>query len=200
VTDPRDSIPVNPDPSPGSTTRLIVRVRQGEAGAKDELYSRFLPRLRQWAHGRLPGYARDLADTDDLVQVSLLSALNHLETFEPRREGAFLAYLRRILMNRIRDEIRRATRRGVTEEVPEHLEGREASPLEEVLGRDLLESYEKALARLTESQQEAVLLRVEFGYTYAEIAEATGAPSEAAARMLVVRGLARLAEELDATR
>jgi RNA polymerase sigma-70 factor (ECF subfamily) len=200
VTDPPDSLPLDPVASPGSTTRLLDRCRRGEGSAREELYRRFLPRLRQWAHGRLPGYARDLADTDDLVQVSLLSALNHLETFEPRREGAFLAYLRRILMNRIRDEIRRVTRRGTTEALPERLEGRLASPLEEVLGRDLLESYEKALARLTEGQQEAVLLRVEFGYTYAEIAEATGAPSEAAARMLVVRGLARLAEELDATR
>jgi DNA-directed RNA polymerase specialized sigma24 family protein len=34
-------------------------------------------------------------------------AFDHVEGFEPRFEGAFFAYLRRILMNRIRDEIRR---------------------------------------------------------------------------------------------
>lgn len=80
-----------------STVSLLARFRAGDEIARDRLLARYLPILRRWAHGRLPSYARQLADTDDLVQVSLLRAFNHMGSFEPRREGAFLLYLRRIL-------------------------------------------------------------------------------------------------------
>jgi RNA polymerase sigma-70 factor (ECF subfamily) len=135
-------------------------------------------------------------DTDDLVQVSLLRALEHVEGFEVRREGAFLAYLRRILLNAVRDEIRRASRRP-----SEDLEGLDLadpapSPLERQIGRDMLETYEDALTRLTEGQREAVIMRLEFGYSYPQIAEAMGRDANAA-RMLVARALVKLAEEMD---
>jgi RNA polymerase sigma-70 factor (ECF subfamily) len=42
------------------------------------------------------------------------------------------------------------------------------------------------------------MLRVEMGFTYPEIAQAIGAPSANAARMTVVRALARLAEAMNA--
>jgi RNA polymerase sigma-70 factor (ECF subfamily) len=54
--------------------------------------------------GEVPAAARDLTDTQDLVQETLLSTFRHLQTFEIRGEGAFLAYLRRAILNRIRNE------------------------------------------------------------------------------------------------
>jgi RNA polymerase sigma-70 factor (ECF subfamily) len=75
-----------------STAGLLERVRGGDAGARERLLSRYVPALRRWAHGRLPPRARELADTDDLVQVTLIRALDHLGDFEPRRPGAFLAW------------------------------------------------------------------------------------------------------------
>ena len=39
-----------------------------------DLMQRFLPRLRRWASGRLPGPIRDMADTSDLVQDVLLQS------------------------------------------------------------------------------------------------------------------------------
>ena len=53
------------------------------------------------------------------------------------------------------------------------------------------------LSRLTEEEREAVVTRVEFGLTYAEVAEALGKPSPDAARMAVVRALVKLAREMD---
>jgi len=50
---------------------------------------------------------------------------------------------------------------------------------------------------LNEEQQQAVLLRVEFGYTYAQIAEALAKPSADAARMTVARAFANLARVID---
>jgi RNA polymerase sigma-70 factor (ECF subfamily) len=67
----------------------------------------------------------------------------------------------------------------------------------DAVGAETMIAYEAALATLSERQQEAVILRVEFGYSYAEIAEATESVSPNAARMMITRSLARLAEVMD---
>ncbi len=180
-----------------STVVLLDRLRAGDESAREHLLARYLPILRRWAHGRLPARARDLSDTDDLVQVTLIRALSHLDRFEVRREGAFLAYLRTVLLNALRDELRRASRspdHGVPlESVADLL----PSPVEAAVGRETLEMYEEALSKLGEDQREAVILRVEFGYTYGEIADAMGKPSTNAARMVVVRALEKVVEGMN---
>ncbi len=183
-----------------STTKLLALVRKGNTLAREQLAQRYLHTLRRWAHGRLPARARDLSDTDDLVQLTLIHALNRVDTFEPRREGAFLAYLRRALLNQIRDQIRRVDRRPGRESVSETLAAHDPSPLEEAIGWETLERYEGALAQLTEEQQEAIICRVELGLKYQEIAEALAIPSENAARMAVARALVRLAEKMEAAK
>ena len=184
-------------PDQESTAALLELAREGDDQARDRLLSRFLPILQRWAHGRLPGYARDLLETDDLVQMTLLRALDRLKDFEPRREGAFLAYLRRILINQLRDEIRRVSRRPVKESISKAPPDGRSSPLEELVGRETLEKYEKALDRLPRPQQEAVILRVEFGFTHQEIADAVGSPSANAARMMVARSMVQLVEVMN---
>ena len=152
---------------------------------------RYIPLLQHWARGRLPGTARSLAETDDLVQVTLIRALRRVESFEPRREGAFLAYLRKILLNTIREEIRR-TSRHVHETLPEE------APQEEPEDADVrtLDLYETGLERLNERQREAAILRLEFGYSYPQIADAIECPSPDAARMIVNRALVQLASSM----
>jgi len=68
------------------------------------------------------------------------------------------------------------------------------SVVERVIGREAMEAYEAALATLPDEQREAVVMRIEFGYTYPEIAEALGKPSANAARMAVSRALLQVAE------
>lgn len=186
--------------NPESTAALLQRIRGGDESARDRLLERYLPVLRRWAHGRLPARARGFADTDDLVQITLVRVLKQLERFEPRHEGAFLAYLRRILVNAMRNEIARAATRGQQEEVGEAMADPGPSPLESVLGRDLLDRYEAAFDRLGEEQQEAVFMRVEMGLTYEQIAEATGKNSANSARMMVARAIARIAETMEEPR
>lgn len=78
-----------------STDTLLARVRAGESGAREVLFARYLPLLQRWARGRLPHHARDLLDTSDLVQMTLMRTLNKVDGFESRHEGAFLGYLRK---------------------------------------------------------------------------------------------------------
>ena len=179
-----------------STLALLDRVRAGDGAARERLIARFLPVLRAWAHGRLPSNARGLADTDDVVQVTLVRALNHLERFEYRHEGALLAYLRHGVLNAIRQEIRRARRRPSGEAIDESIADRGASVVEQAVGHETLERYETALMDLTPDQREAAMLRLEFGLSFPEIAEAMGRTSANAARMLVVRALVHLAKRM----
>lgn len=188
--------PVN-DPRPDSTAALLQRVQEGDELARERLLGRYVPILRRWAHGRLPARSRGLADTDDLVQITLLRVLKQLHRFESRHEGAFLAYLRRILLNAMRDEIARARTRGDQQPVPETLPDPGRSPLEAALGRDLLERYDAAFARLGEEQQEAVFMRIEMGFSYEQVAEALGKSSANTARMVVARAIARLAATME---
>ena len=162
--------------------------------ARDALIARYLPRLQRWAHGRLPVFGRDLSETDDLVQITLLRALSHIEGFENRRPGAFLAYLRTILMNTVRDEIRRTRRspRDVETSVSDF--AGHTSVVEDLVGQEALERYEAALAALPEDKRTAVVMRVEFNMSYQEIADELETPSANATRMMVVRALTELAE------
>lgn len=181
-----------------STAYLLERVRDGDEAARERLFARFLPVLQSWAHRRLPARARDLSDTDDLVQVTLARALRRIAVFEARREGAFLAYLRTILLNLVREEIRRSARRGNHDELSDDLDDGSASAIEQYLGRERMERYERALGEMPDAMREAVLLRIEFGYSWERIAEALGKPSANAARMAVVRAIEDLARRIDA--
>lgn len=187
----------SPEPPISATAVLLARARVGNVEAREQLFQRFLPVLRRWAHRRLPLNARDLNETADLVQITLLRALNRIDHFEAKGEGAFLAYLRQILLNVVREEVRRSARRGPHESLHETLTASHTSAIESVIGAEQVERYHRALETLTEEQRQAVLLRLEFGYTYDQIAEALEKPSADAARMTVVRALAELSRTID---
>src|SRR4051794_17753753 len=102
-----------------TTYQLLVGARGGDSIATEELFQRCLPPLRRWARGRLPQYARDLDDTHDVVQEAVLNTFRHLDSFDARHEGALQAYLRQAVANRIKDEIRRVTRRPLPAELAE---------------------------------------------------------------------------------
>ena len=180
-----------------SSVELLARARTGDDRALEELLARHVPALRRWARGRLPRWARDLSDTEDLVQDTLFKTLKHLGTFRPEREGALQAYLRQAVMNRIRDEIRRVRTRPVREELAEDVTAALTSPLDEAIGAEAIARYEAALAALREEEREAIIARVEFEQSYEKIAALLGKPSPDAARMAVQRALVRLAVEMN---
>lgn len=179
-----------------TTFELLDLARAGDEAARDRLFNRFLPVLQRWAHQQLPRAARDLTETDDLVQMTLLRSLRHIDRFESRGEGAFLGYLRHLLLNAARDEARRSSRRGAHDGLDDSVPDPGRSVVEEVLGRETMARYERGLARLSEEQREAVILRLEMDYSHAEIAAALGRPSADAARMLVARALVTLSEAM----
>jgi RNA polymerase sigma-70 factor, ECF subfamily len=181
---------------PESTFHLIERARAGDQEAMERLFARHLKPLQRWTRSRLPKWARDLADTDDLVQDTLVQTFKRIENFEPRRVGALQAYLRQAVLNRIRNELRRKGRQPHATD----LDGLEVesveSPLEQAIGQEAVERYEAALQRLKAEEREAIIARVEMGYSFEELAEALGKPTPDAARKAAHRALIRLAEEM----
>jgi RNA polymerase sigma factor (sigma-70 family) len=179
-----------------STQTLLFQYREGDARARDTLLERYLPVLQRWARGRLPARGRDLAETDDLVQMTFMRVLGRLESFDAQHPGAFLAYLRRILLNAVRDELSDAKSSPDKLELDEGLHSDGRSPVEMAVEADTLKRYENALACLPDLQQAAVILRVEFGMSFPEIATELGCASANAARMMVTRALTQLAERM----
>ena len=177
-----------------STATLLSLVCQGDDHARERLCRLYLPILRRWAHGRLPCHARSMAETDDLVQLTFIQALDHISSFTPVREGAFLAYLRRILLNALRDELRKVSRTPHLDPLESSTPDPGVSPVDHVVGAETMQAYETGLEQLSEPQREAVILRVEFGYSYPEIAAALELNSEDSARMTVTRAISKLAQ------
>jgi RNA polymerase sigma-70 factor (ECF subfamily) len=175
------------------TAILLQRIRNGDERAREELARAYLPVAKRLAHGRLPASARGLSETDDIASRSVTQAVSQAVRFEMRHEAAFLVYLRRIVINEIRSEIRRAKARPSGGELDTDLAWSGPSPLDNVIGRELMNRYERALDQLTALQREAVVLRLEFRLGFREIATKMGLDSPDAARMLVSRALVRLA-------
>lgn len=185
-----------PAASVETTVSLLARVREGDAGALERLFTRHLKPLQRFARGRLPGWARDLSDTDDLVQDALLQTFKRMEGFEPRHPGALQAYLRQAVLNRLRDELRRKARAPGRVDIDDAEHELRGSPLEEAVGRETLAAYEQGLSRLKPEEREAVVGRLEMGFTYEELALALEKPTADAARKAAQRALVRLAEEM----
>lgn len=191
------------DRHPGSTPpggppsdELLVRARAGDDFALDELFARYVPRLHRWAHRRVPTWARSAADTADYVQDTVLHTLRHLDAFRPQRQGALLGYLRRSLVNRMRDQFRHAARHPSPDEIDDRVADGARSPLELAIGAEDRERYEAGLKRLRRQDRQAILASIELGYSYEQIALVLNKPSAEAARLAVRRALVKLGEEM----
>lgn len=180
-----------------ATVDLVQRARSGDSRAVQVLFGRYETRLRRWAHGRLPAQSRGALDTQDLVQDTLVRVFQRLPHFEPRHGGAFRDYVWTTLWNCVRDLARKHQRSGPIDGAEmDELPTIEPSPLEQAIGGELLARYEAAMERLEPEEREAIVMRIELGLCHAEVAQALGKPSAAAAHMFVSRAMVRLAKEM----
>lgn len=179
-----------------STTQLLARSRAGDGAALETLFARHAGPLRRWARGRMPQWARDIADTEDLVQDTLLQTFKHIGGFEPQTEQALQGYLRQAFMNRVRDELRRHARRPTPTVLDDDLPTQGASPAEDAMAIETMERYEEALQRLPVADRDTIIGRVEMGLSYEELAVFLAKPTKDAARKSAQRALVRLAKEM----
>jgi RNA polymerase sigma factor (sigma-70 family) len=182
-----------------TSVELLARAQEGDELALNELFARYMPRLQRWAHGRLPASARGGLDTQDMVQDAMARMVPRIASFEPLHDGGFYGYLRTTVQHRIQDQINWAKRRP-TDALASDRPADDPSPIEEAIGSETLERYEAALERLSKIDREAIVLRIELGLPYPEIAQALGKPSVAATHVAVSRALVKLAKEMSRAR
>ena len=118
------------------------------------------------------GLARNVADADDLCQITIERALRSRGQWQPGTRIDSWTY--RIMRNIWIDEARATTRRRQTFVDPDA--GGEVGTSGGQEARVELTHVDRALARLPVDQREAVLLVMVEGYSYKEAAAIVGCP------------------------
>ena len=175
---------------------LLRQAQAGDSQALSRLFGRYMPPLLRFAHRRVPPWARSAMDTGDLVQETILHAFRRIKFFEPRQNGALLGYLRRALLNRIRDQFRKAGRRPPPVELDDSAVDTGQSPLEYAITEEDRARYTEGLSKLRPADREAIVGRLELGYSYEQLALVLRKPSPEAARLAVRRALVKLGEQM----
>ncbi|HQR06345.1 MAG TPA: sigma-70 family RNA polymerase sigma factor [Gemmatales bacterium] len=85
---------------------LLHQARQGDALAREELFTLSRPYLSQVAEHEIASWLRPKHDASDLVQVSLLEAHQAFQTFQGEEFPQWLTFLRRILERNATDAVR----------------------------------------------------------------------------------------------
>jgi RNA polymerase sigma factor (sigma-70 family) len=176
---------------------LLRRVHGGDREAAERLFARYWPQLHRWAHRRMPRWARSGLDTADVVQDAVLQGFRHVASFEPQHDGAMLRYLRRTLLNRIRDQFRYAARHPPPLPLEDCHSDTAASPFESTADEETRTRYQRALTRLRPADRTAIVARVDLGYSYEQLALVLHKPTAEAARLAARRALLRLAREMN---
>jgi RNA polymerase sigma-70 factor (ECF subfamily) len=173
----------------------------------DPHLERYRSYLLLLARMQLDGRPRAKIDASDIVQQTLLEAHAHRKQFAGDESG-FRAWLRRALVNNLRDALRaiRRGKRDVAREqslevvveassarLGEWLAVDNSSPSQKAASNEDLLRLADALEQLPKPQREAIVFHHLQRWTLAEVAETLGR-SEAAVAGLLHRGLRRLRE------
>lgn len=176
--------------------RLLGRIRAGDSRAVDDLLARILPRLRRWAHGRLPRASRGMLDTGDIVQAVAAKAAQRFAALDVSASDDLTFYLRTAVRNEIASQWRKADRTPMATTLGDSLPADVMSPVELLLGAERIQRYERALEALAPKARTAIISYYELGYSPAELACLLGLPSEGAARVAVHRAVKQLTAQV----
>jgi RNA polymerase sigma-70 factor (ECF subfamily) len=143
---------------------LIERAREGDAEAFGALVECYLPRALRLAMRLL--HQRE--DAEDLVQDAFLSALRHIDSFDPHRP--FWPWLSRIIVNRGIDLSAARSIRASSELTPDLADSGE-SPSAGAERDDIFARVRRAMSALPPRRRMVVELFELEGLSIAEIAE-----------------------------
>jgi RNA polymerase sigma-70 factor (ECF subfamily) len=150
---------------------LLARAASGDEGAWRELVSLYGRRVFALCRSRLRD--RDLAE--EVTQSVFVTVAIKLKEGAYAESGRFEAWLFRIAVNRVRDQVRSAGRRLASGD--SEMAGSAVAPAASVgLASDELEALQSAMARLPEVDRQVVELRHQGGMPFAAIAELLDEP------------------------
>lgn len=162
-------VPDDPD------VRLMLRYRDGDAGAFDALYARHKDGLYRY----LLGLTLDSHTAEDLFQEAWSKLIAARRRYRPT--ARFSTYLYRIAHNGFVDHYRRRRSRGLEQDADgAGLTATAGNPAAETERAQARAHLRRLLGELPAEQRDAFLLREEGGLGLAEIAEVTGVGTETA--------------------
>ena len=137
---------------------MTASTRASDRAEWNALIGCYLPQLKRFATRRLPAQLHGTITPDDLVQEVVLSGLRQLPRLELPHEQAFLSYLLTAIRHRIVDEIRRTRRHPALVLVSNWNVDPSVSPLQQLITRENLRRYAKALASLADRDRQLIVL------------------------------------------
>jgi RNA polymerase sigma-70 factor (subfamily 1) len=182
------------------TQRLIVRARDGDVSALDQLCSVYAERVRRIVRLRMGAELRSKLESMDIVQDTLMSALRDLDSFNYSNEGDFLRWLSGIAENHIRGNLDQlhAAKRDIRKEVP--LERQSAGTCSQARGdlrpvayttpslilmrKEDMDKLERAMDQLKPEYRQIIMLARIEGLQHKDIASHMGKSPEAVGMML----------------
>jgi RNA polymerase sigma-70 factor (ECF subfamily) len=166
----------------------MLRFKGGDRGAFETLFRRYTPRLVSFLARMVPEHAR----AEELAQEVFVRIYKARDRYEPK--ARFSTWLFGIASNLALNELARAHRRREhpwDEPAMVAVPDSEPPADESLAAQRTAEQLDRALARIPERQRAALLLRVDEGLSYVEIAEALGV-SKANVKSLIHRARERL--------
>jgi RNA polymerase sigma-70 factor (ECF subfamily) len=155
-----------------TTRELLRQAREGDAAARDQLFTRHRGYLRRFVELRVDARLRARVDPSDVVQEAQLEALRRLPSYLVRPPLPFRLWLRQIAHDHLRKAHRRhvgAARRTVQREtaLPDHsslllarrLIDRGPTPSQQLGEMELAQRLRRGLEQLSEADREVLLLR-----------------------------------------
>lgn len=191
--------------------RLIAQARRGDATARGRLLELYRNDLRLVARSLIGDALRVKVDASDVVQETFLKAHSDFARFEGSTERELVAWLRRILVrslsNQVKHHHRQARDRSRQESLDDLLErsdrkvelalaARSPSPSEAACRREQAALLVDAVDRLPADYREAFVLRTLEHVPFEEVAARMGR-SMGAVRMLWARAVKKLNEMLE---
>jgi RNA polymerase sigma-70 factor (ECF subfamily) len=187
---------------------LLARARSGDATSLGPLLELYRNYLRLLARAQIDGALRARLDPSDLVQETLLEAYRDFPRFAGDSEGELMAWLRRILVRNLADQIRRH-RAGIRDwgrqesleglldrscaEAHDALAGGISTPSFRATRREQAVLLAEAMARLPTDYREVILHR-NLGKLPFEVIAGRMHRSPGAVRMLWVRAVEKLSK------
>jgi len=144
---------------------LAKRCRDGDRLAEDELYKRYAARVYTICRR----YANDSDEAKDLMQESMIQALDKIRTFTFTVDGSLNSWIRRIAINKAINHIRRHRWRIVS--LDEREQEIDAGPPEDGVSEIPQEKLLEWIASMTEMRRTVFNLYCIDGYSHKEISK-----------------------------
>jgi len=188
------------DTSPDPDAALMMRVKQGDTGAFEELVEKYKQPVMNFVYKTLP----DPTEAEDLAQHVFLQVFKSSHRYEP--SARFKTWLFTIARNLCLNEVRRRRRHPADsldetypdaedQPVRQAVDGKTFSPPESLLHAELEEKIDVALGQLPEKQRTAILLCRGDEFSYEDIARVLEC-SVSATKSLIHRGRETLKQKL----